>query len=376
MTEAVTVAVSRRCLLAAAAAALLPARARGAQSLPMWTVELPDLPRTLVSMDDGGLLAGCDDGTLVCMERASGAIRWQVATGPGPVNRPVAAAGLVLASNPAARGFLHAIDAASGAVSWTRGMNCTGLSAPAMAGNAGAVVGVGGPMNILFAVDLASGEDLWVDELGWSPGPPLVSGTSFITARHTTGRVPLAVRYEAATGTVIGESLDAMYPVAVAGDTLITAPAFGPAATITGRDLERFTARWTLPLETDAAAGWSPGTPAAGPAGIYLATVPGMLQEQGAVRWGEVFAVDPATGARLWMEGVPGGAQVGPVADPDYAAVYVASGDGMYAFDGATGNQIWAQREPGAPPAAMAAAEGWLFMAGPGPSVTAVIALG
>ena len=380
VTEATPVSVSRRSLLAAAAAAaaaLVPASSRAAQSQPQprWTVDLPDLPRNLVTMDDGGLLTGCDDGTLLCIDQTSGAVRWQVATGPGPVNRPTVGAGLVLASNPAERGYLHAIDPTSGAVLWTRGMNCTGLGAPSIAGGAGAVIGVGGPMNIIFGIDLATGEDLWVDPVGWGPGAPIPLDDSFVTSRDNK-RVPLLVQYEAATGKVLRESLEPMYPLALAGGTLITASPFGPAGTITGRELERLSRLWTFPLETNAAGGWSPGAPAAGMYGLYLATVPGMLQENSAVRWGEIFAVDPANGALLWTAFLPGGAEVGPVVDPDYGAVYAASSEGIYAFDGATGNQPWSRREQGVPPAAMAAAQGWLFTAGPGPAVAGGPSLG
>jgi polyvinyl alcohol dehydrogenase (cytochrome) len=138
---------------------------------------------------------GGKDGTYYALDRETGALVWTTpVVGPGLTNPgsnfstggfigPTAVAdgvitgGTAIGDNP----YLHALDAATGAIKWQQPLAAATYGAP---GVGGGVVVIGGTDFTMRALDLATGEVLWSDEVfgAVSGGPAIVGDDVFAVA--------------------------------------------------------------------------------------------------------------------------------------------------------------------------------------------------
>ena len=138
---------------------------------------------------------GGKDGTYYALDRDSGVLVWSTRVvepglihpgsnfstggfiGPTAVADGVIAGGTAIGDAP----YLHALDAATGAVRWQQPIAAPTYAAPAVGGG---VVVIGGTDFTMRAVDLATGRVLWSDDVSGavSGGPAIVGDDIFAVA--------------------------------------------------------------------------------------------------------------------------------------------------------------------------------------------------
>jgi len=135
---------------------------------------------------------GGKDGTYYALDRETGALVWSTPVvtpglttpgsnystggfiGPTAVGDGLITGGTAIGGAP----YLHALDAATGAVAWQQPMAAPTYGAPALGGG---VIVIGGTDFTLRALELASGAVLWSDEVsGAVSGGPAIVGDDVI----------------------------------------------------------------------------------------------------------------------------------------------------------------------------------------------------
>jgi outer membrane protein assembly factor BamB len=170
---------------------------------------------------DGSIYLGTGDGDLVAIDAASGAEQWKVRLTPSgaSVHNPAAADGFVYAGT--AGGGYVAVDAKTHQVAWTGDLHGddTG-TAVASAGIAYIAAGVDAPKGTLHAFDAKTGKHLWD-----GPSPDLQAPTLFGGIGFSATRNGLVDAIDTTTGTVRWsiQLTGKVRPMAVVGPTLFLA---------------------------------------------------------------------------------------------------------------------------------------------------------
>ena len=116
---------------------------------------------------------------------------------PGGFIGPTAVADGIITGGTAIGGspYLHALDAATGAIRWQQPIAAPTYGAPALGGG---VVIIGGTDFTLRALDLTTGQVLWSDEVSGavSGGPAIVGDDVFAVAGHPRARAREALAHE------------------------------------------------------------------------------------------------------------------------------------------------------------------------------------
>ncbi|MCL6451604.1 MAG: PQQ-like beta-propeller repeat protein [Acetobacteraceae bacterium] len=123
--------------------------------------------------DPHRIYVGCLDGTALAVEKASGQVVWSYATGhPLARSWPAVGEGAVYWGSLSGRVF--ALEAATGALRFERDLDPEGIWAPPALCDRLLLVHAG---NRLFALDAATGEEVWQLPIGHSPyTAPVVAG--------------------------------------------------------------------------------------------------------------------------------------------------------------------------------------------------------
>ena len=187
-------------------------RATGAR---VWSFATGDAVLAAPAVDSGRVYAGSFDKHVYGLDAASGRLLWKRDTLGAVVSTPAVAGDRIVVGNRAYD--LLALDAASGAVAWKRYVWFSWVESSAVVRDGVAYVGSSDAAGV-FAFEVASGRRLWAaDVFGWAWGQPSVTegrvyaGTSSqvgYPAGHRAGLVALerasgraAWRYEAPAGT-------------------------------------------------------------------------------------------------------------------------------------------------------------------------------
>lgn len=354
-------AVTRRAAIGAALAmsaapfvVRMPAAAQ--RGGPEWSVAMPAAPTHLGALPDGGLLVACVDGSLICLEQATGATRWSLATGSGAALRPAVGRGFVAVSNEFTD--VHAVDSATGNVLWTNPVGqFREISAPAVAGDVVAVILFGGAQNSLVGLDAATGEQRWLSVIGEGLGDPIgVDATLYVSFTGYEPAYPRILAFEPQEGRSIGSSPRSLVALAVGGDRILALEA--ETGDIAAVDRYMFGTAWSHGMAGVVSGGWS-GEPALDGGTALVGTTPGVSGRVAS----PLVAIDMASGEVRWEHPVEGGVDVGPVVDGGFAWVASYRDPVLAAVDLATGKRAWTMARPGSTPVALAAAAGLLFVA-------------
>jgi outer membrane protein assembly factor BamB len=192
-----------------------------------WTLTLPAVSRSGVTVDGDLAFVGTNDGTVTAVDLSTGQTRWTGAAG-GPLVTPLAVAeGLVVAGVQGTR----STGAAVVALKESDGTRAWSYAAPRSAVVAGSpslsadTAYVAFSDNTVRAVALADGSERWSARMnGYVLGsPPAVSGDAVITA-DVRGEI---YRFDAATGArvwdfALNQSVFRTAPVVVGSAVLVT----------------------------------------------------------------------------------------------------------------------------------------------------------
>lgn len=290
-----------------------------------WRYEATGPVRSSPAVTPTTVLVGTSAGTLLALDRATGALRWRYDAGSPLPSSPAVARGIVVIG--ARDGSVHAVDAATGARRWATGpVEALPLpwgregwdywvSSPAVVGDR---VLMATPDGRLAALDLGSGAERWSYELGarTRSSPAVADGRVFI-----------------------GDDAGIVHAVSLAD----------------GRPLWRH--------ETEGAGmesaeyGWDrvslQASPAVADGVVYIGS-----------RDGGVYALDAATGDRLWYvdHGAP---WVVASAAVDGRRLWVGSSDGLFVAGmmAGSGEEQWRTRVGARVFASPALADGTLYVA-------------
>jgi outer membrane protein assembly factor BamB len=194
---------------------------------PVWTVTLPAVSRSGVTVDGNLAFVGTNDGTVTAVDLASGKTRWTGAAG-GPLVTPLAAGdGLVVAGvqgNRSTSAAVVALKEADGTRAWSYAAPRSAVVAgsPSLSADTAYVTFSD---NTVRAVALADGSERWSARMnGYVLGsPPAVSGDAVIAA-DVRGEV---YRFDAATGArvwdfALNQSVFRTAPIVVGSSVLVT----------------------------------------------------------------------------------------------------------------------------------------------------------
>jgi serine/threonine protein kinase len=109
-----------------------------------------------VTVADGAVYVGDDNGNIYAIDAATGKLRWRLHTGNSVVSRPAVVGGTVYVGSE--DNYVYAIDAATHAIRWHYNTAGSVDSGPAVTGG---VVYVGNDNNEVFALSAATGAMLW-----------------------------------------------------------------------------------------------------------------------------------------------------------------------------------------------------------------------
>jgi len=234
-------------------------------------------------------------------------------------------------------GFLRALDARTGRLSWRVGLGDSLTdSSPAVGGGR---VYVGGFGTLTLAFDATTGRPLWQAD---NERPPTAPPTYFRGLVLVPSDGNFLSCYDAATGRLYWrfQSEDALpdfWPTtgAAAATGRTAYVALGASAEFMAIDLVTGLKRWEYSVRERFS-----GAPALTDGAVYVATVPG-----------HIFCLDAADGTLRWEAALPGGVGEGTRASPMVAGgrLFLGGDDGrLYAFSARTGRRLWTFRT-GAP---------------------------
>jgi outer membrane protein assembly factor BamB len=282
---------------------------------------------------NGSVYAGSLDGFLYAVDAATGAERWQFEVG-GYVGSPtVTAEGIVIASGGG--GVLYALSSSDGSEIWSAtsaapSLFSDGTLAEEVDEIGGMIVDellyIGGYAGSVYAINPRTSSLYWEFQTGnrnWI-SPAVASKTVF--ARSDDGNL---YAIDAATGeevwtATIGWNNESSSP-AVADDTVFVG---GSDGAIVALDATTGAETWRVPAEgiVDSSAAVSGGI-------VYIGS--GVAQGPGTIH-----ALDAATGAERWTATLAGG--LGSSVSLASGAAYAGDRDGqLHCFDAATGETLW-----------------------------------
>jgi eukaryotic-like serine/threonine-protein kinase len=283
-------------------------------------------------------------GDAVAVDLATGQERWIAAPFPSDVSgTPLIANGLLVV--PADDGIVRALHLDSGAIAWT-----TDLQAPVRSsiGGAGDLALVGADDGDIHALDLATGDERWRVDAGGPvvKAPALEDGIAYVV----TNDGPVTA-FDATTGEVrwrwTGLGPGEVATPAIRDGVLYLAHGVldggSPYELVAldvrdgGPSVPRELWRWRTPTAARMFSG------ALTPEAVYA------ISEDG-----NVYALDPATGAAEVLLSTDGPVGSGPSVVGD--VIYVASQDErIYAVDRITGDVLWTAGVQGSPSSPVAA---------------------
>ncbi len=329
-----------------------------------WTVHTGASVRSSPAVTSDRVYIGSDDGTLYALDRKRGRIIWRFAAGGAVAASPAVAEGLVVAATLPGRIF--ALDAKTGALRWSLH---TGAALPlntSPAGGwdiyasspvvAGGMVVIGAPDGAVRALELRTGRLRWkVQTGGRVRGTPAVGGQTAVVGSWD-GRVYALDLGTGATRWVhhtIGDTLDSraagfdrralQSSPAIAGGMVFIGSRDGG---LYGLDLATGERRWRVSHRGS----WVVGSPAVQDGRVYVGSSDGhfvQAVEAGTGKelwrlptaanviasplladglllvtthrtdapWGDLLAIDPATGAVRWRLRLDESSNSSPVAD-------------------------------------------------------------
>jgi eukaryotic-like serine/threonine-protein kinase len=304
-----------------------------------------------------GVYLATDDGSVVALDAAAGAVRWRFAAGGSPTGPLTVADGVVYVATLADTETLHAIDAGSGEERWQQSIAVGLLSAAVVAD--GTVYAVGGTIQggALLAWQAATGDRLWSLPLhgavAYTVG--VAAGTAFVGADKTVVAVDTTDGTER-WSTNVGEWV-------MATGTGDEGRVYGTTldGTLLALDSATGAVRWRFRpgFQLDQLQGWTD-------APVEVAGIVYAPSSQG------IYALDAQTGAARWHAGL---GWIGGVAVADgtvYATTDVAP---LVALDAATGVPLWQVRPSGPTVGAPAVAAGRVYL-GSEDGVVAALDLG
>ena len=314
-----------------------------------WMVRTEGPVRSTPLVVDGEVFVGSGDGGLYSIDRRDGAVRWRYDAGAAVASSPALAGGLVLATSR--DNVLHAVDRRTGRRVWTA---ATAADAPWPWGHESGDVYLSSPVVVgervlfgsgdggLYAVSLSDGRRLWrYATAGRVRSTPAVAG-DVVVVGSSDGRVhfvDLATGRARARHDTEGAGLfsgdfgfdrrSVQSTPAVAGGRVFVGAKDGFLYAL---DLATGERLWREDHEVS----WVVG----GPAVVDGVVFTGTSDRQ----W--VQALDAATGRELWKNVVGGTVWTSPAVAGE--TVYVGSGAGLvFALDRRTGETRWSYRAGG-----------------------------
>lgn len=258
------------------------------------------------------------------------AVKWRAAIGREVVAAPAAADDLILVpsltlGNVDTKGAVHAVDARTGALRWTFGVDggLEGAAATTPAVAEGLVV-FGTSAGRLYALHLETGHLAWHVDLGGALAAPTVrDGTVLVTGEdrqlHVFELRSGRLRWQASTGSRV------YAPPALVGQEICVASEEGVLQSL-GPD----GTRWRLPLPTS--------MPVSVTAARDLVLVSGLSDRS-------LHAVDPQTREQVWTftmkDDRPSFAAEAPIPVVANDLVCVGDADRLVGLDLETGQQRW-----------------------------------
>jgi outer membrane protein assembly factor BamB len=275
-----------------------------------------------VTVADGAVYVGDDNGNIYAIDAATGKLRWRLHTGNSVVSRPAVAGGTVYVGSE--DNYVYAIDAATHAIRWHYNTTQSVDSGPAVTGG---VVYVGNDNNEVFALSAATGAMLWNQpNFGDNviTNPVVSGGTVYVGSDdhsvYALNTVNGDIRWSRATGGQVNSS------PALSGGTIYVGSDDGFAYAL---NAATGAVEWRRPT-----AGKVDSSPAVSGGTVYVGG------------GNTVYALDAATGAIEWKVKTGGAVVSSPAVSG--GTVYVGSGDGfVYAINAATGAVRWREQTGG-----------------------------
>ncbi|MGE5227964.1 MAG: PQQ-binding-like beta-propeller repeat protein [Planctomycetaceae bacterium] len=194
---------------------------------PAWTLPLPAVSRTGVTVDGDLAFVGTNDGTVAAVDLATGQTRWTGSAGGALVTPLAVGDGLVVAGVVGSRSTgasVVALKETDGTRAWSYAAPRTAVVAGSPSLGAGTAY-VAFSDNTVRAIALADGSERWSARMnGFVLGsPPAVAGDAVIAA-DVRGEV---YRFDAATGArvwdfALNQSVFRTAPVVIGSSVLVT----------------------------------------------------------------------------------------------------------------------------------------------------------
>ena len=292
---------------------------------PIWTFETDDVVRSPAVESDGIVYAGSNDNMLYALDADTGDLLWQHDTGSPVQYPPLVGGGIVYVPTMSQGGRnIHALDAASGAEQW--------VASQYYPFDTGWESGIGAALagDSLLAIDDQGGLhslNAQTGELNWSfrgdvrtDTPPVAIGdVAYVTAVNTAYALDLA------TGEELWKYSTGMFPARGFAPVIDEGMYFfAPDDHIYGLNTATGAEEWIFGLILMANT-----QPVAAESMVYVTSEDGLL-----------YAFDQATGLEQWLFVQPGNTlQSLEVAD---GVLYLESSDGyLLALDAMTGEELW-----------------------------------
>ena len=330
------------------------ARFFGGQGGIKWSTKTGGGVRSTPAVTATRVFAGSDDGTLYALDRSTGSVVWRFAAGDAVSASPAIERGLVIAATLGGRIF--AVDERNGQLRWSMR---TGAALPlntAPAGGwdlyassptiAGDAVVIGGPDGGIYALDIATGKQLWrVQTDGRVRATPAVHN-GVVVVGSWDGRIyarDLATGKERWTHRTIGDTLDSkkfgfdrravQSSAAIDGGMVFVGSRDGG---LYGLDFATGERRWRFSHRGS----WVVGSPAVRDGRVYVGSSDGRFAQ----------AVDAKTGNELWHMPTPGNVISSPVLVGNTLVVGIEDGGAwmgeLLAIDATQGTVRWRLRMP------------------------------
>lgn len=341
-----------------------------------WTVRTGGAVRSTPAVTAERVYVGSNDGTLYAIDRRSGRVVWKFAAGGAVAASPAVAGGLVVAATLPGR--LFAVDAATGKLRWSVATGATLPPNTAPAGGwdlfasspvvAGETVVIGAPDGAIRALALRTGRLRWKAATGGRVRATPAVHDGMVVVGSWDGRVYALDLATGATRWVhhtVGDTLDS-HAAGFDRRALQSSPAIAEGMVFVGSrdgglyglDAATGARRWRATHRGS----WVVGSPAVQAGRVYVGSSDGhFVQAVDAVSgkelwrlptganvlaspllaggmlivtthrtdapWGDLLALDPATGAVRWWLRLDEAANSSPVGYGD--ALYFGTEDGL-----------------------------------------------
>ena len=317
-----------------------------------WSTRTGGVVRSTPAISGERLFVGSGDGFLYALDRTDGSVQWRFDAGSPVHASPAIAGGLVVAASLG--GKIFAVDRNSGASRWSME---TGAALPLNTGRGGGwdivvssptivddTVYVGGRDGSLYALDLATGTQIWKASTGGRVrATPSVSGDLVVTGSFD-GRVYAFDRRTGAERWVHrteGDTLDSnkfgydrravQSTAAIVDGTVYLGARDGGLYAI---DLTTGKRKWRASHGTS----WVVGSPAVAGGRVYAGSSDGHF----------IQALDAATGRELWRKQTGANVLASPTLAGNDLVIATYRTDApigeLRVLDPATGNERWRLR--------------------------------